>query len=485
MSTENEIYQNRLNTITENNFNYPNSFIREHFITDLNPYINLTREELEQNPITVSVAGRLMSHRRQGKIIFSNMVDMTGRIQLVISRDESEGFESFKNLNLGDIVGVHGTLFRTMRGEFSVHVSTFELLTVALRPLPEKFHGLTDTETCYRQRYLDLMMSEDTRNRFRLRSTIVKTIRNYFDNLNYMEVETNILQSIPSGAKARKFETHMDSLDLDLSLRVAPELALKRLVVGGLERVYEIGKNFRNEGLSTRHNPEFTMIEFYEAYADYNTMMTRIENMIRMVANQVGTTNITYGDYELDFEQSFTRITMRDSVVKYVYGASNCNMEDLLSVRELARQNGIKVMNNWSVGHIINSLFEEFVESQLIQPTFITEYPVEVSPLARRNNDNPNVTDRFELFIVGRELANGFSELNDSVDQSARFLAQIEEFNAGDVEAMPYDSDYITALEYGLPPTAGSGVGIDRLVMIFTNSQSIKDIILFPQMRPE
>lgn len=485
MSTENEIYQNRLNAITENNFSYPNNFIREHLINDLSPYINLTREELEQNQIHVSVAGRLMSHRRQGKIIFSNIVDMSGRIQLVISREESEGFDIFKNLNLGDIVGVNGTLFKTMRGEFSIHVSTFELLTVALRPLPEKFHGLTDTETCYRQRYLDLMVSEDTRNRFRLRSTIVKTIRNYFDNLNYMEVETNILQSIPSGAKARKFETHMDSLDLDLSLRVAPELALKRLVVGGLERVYEIGKNFRNEGLSTRHNPEFTMIEFYEAYADYNIMMTRIENMIRIVANQIGGENVTYGDYELDFSQSFTRITMRDSVVKYVTGASNCNMEDLSEVRELARQNGIKIMDSWSVGHIINSLFEELVESQLIQPTFITEYPVEVSPLARRNNNNPSVTDRFELFIVGRELANGFSELNDSVDQAKRFLAQIEELNSGDVEAMPYDSDYITALEYGLPPTAGSGIGIDRLVMIFTNSKSIKDVILFPQMRPE
>lgn len=484
MSTDDQIYAERLQRLQDNEFSFPNTFRREHLISDLAQYESMSREELEENRIQTSIAGRLMSHRRQGKVIFSDIVDMSGRIQLVVSRDVTENFEIFKELSIGDIVGVTGVLFRTMRGQYSVQVESFELLNMALRPLPEKFHGLTDTETCYRQRYLDLMVNTDSRDRFLTRSRIVRQIRNYFEDLNYIEVETNMLQSIPSGAKARKFDTHMDSLDLDLSLRVAPELALKRLVVGGIERVFEIGKNFRNEGISVRHNPEFTMIEFYEAYADYNTMMDRIENLMRGIGQMLGSEIIQYGDHTLDLSQPFARVTMRDAVEQYVIG-ENYDFDTVDGLRTIAQENGLKVMDNWSYGHLLNALFEELVENHLIQPTFITEYPVEVSPLARRNNNNPDVTDRFELFVVGRELANGFSELNDSVDQAERFMRQIDELNSGDDEAMPYDADYITALEYGLPPTAGSGIGVDRLVMLFTNAQSIRDVILFPQLRIE
>jgi len=484
MATDDQIFNERLQRLQDNNFSYPNSFRREHLIRDFNQHENLSKEELEAQQIPACIAGRLMSHRRQGKMIFSDIVDMSGRIQLVLSRDVTDNFDEFKDFNIGDIVGVSGFLFRTMKGQYSIQVYNFELLNMALRPLPEKFHGLNDIETCYRQRYLDLMVNNDSRERFLNRTKIVRQIRRYFEDLDYIEVETNMLQSIPSGAKARKFDTHMDSLALDLSLRVAPELALKRLVVGGFERVFEIGKNFRNEGISVRHNPEFTMIEFYEAYSDYTTMMDRIEGLMRSISNVLGSSVINYGDHVIDLTKAFERITMRDAVERYVDNHSNHDLDTLEGLISLIKEHGLRYMENWNYGHLLNLLFEELVETHLIQPTFITEYPVEVSPLARRNNDNPNVTDRFELFVVGRELANGFSELNDSVDQAERFRAQVSELHAGDEEAMPYDTDYITALEYGLPPTAGSGIGVDRLVMLFTNAQSIRDIVLFPQLRP-
>jgi len=386
------------------------------------------------------------------------------------------------------ILGVSGTLFITKTGELSIKVAQFELLTKALRPLPEKFHGLNDQETRYRQRYVDLIINEETRNTFRLRSAIIAYIRDFFIQRDFLEVETPMMQVIPGGAAARPFVTHHNALDIDLFLRIAPELYLKRLVVGGFDRVFEINRNFRNEGLSTRHNPEFTMLEFYMAYADYNDLMDVTETLFRGLAQDVvGSLSIEseYGDTTFDFAKPFVRLSMFDSILQHNPSLVAEQLESLDGIVAVAKQLHIDVKNSWGIGKIQTEIFEATVEEKLMDPTFITRYPTEVSPLSRRNDEDPSVTDRFELFVGGREIANGFSELNDSEDQAERFRAQVADKDAGDVEAMHYDADYIRALEYGMPPTAGQGIGIDRLVMLLTASPSIRDVLLFPHMRPE
>jgi lysyl-tRNA synthetase class 2 len=415
-------------------------------------------------------------------------MDSSGKLHIFLMRDDlPEGYynEQFKKWDIGDIVGVAGVLFKTKTDELSIRVREIKLLTKSLRPLPEKFHGLSDTEIKYRKRYVDLIVNEESRNVFKMRSKIIRYIRNFFEHKNFTEVETPMMQTIPGGATARPFATHHNALDMDMFLRIAPELYLKRLIVGGMDRVFEINRNFRNEGLSTRHNPEFTMIEFYEAYATYEDLMNLSEELFKGIATDVcGSNIIKYGDYEFDFSKPFTRLSVYDSILEY---NKNLTANDLneQNAKQTAEKLGIQVKENWGLGKIQIEIFEATVEEKLIQPTFITQYPAEVSPLARRNDDNDFITDRFELFIGGREIANGFSELNDSEDQKQRFLAQVAEKEAGDDEAMFYDADYIEALEYGMPPTAGQGIGIDRMVMLFTNSHSIRDVLLFPHMRPE
>ena len=451
-------------------------------------YNVLSKEDLDEKVVEVSVAGRMMLKRVMGKASFAQLQDSSGQIQLFVTRDElKEGFynEQFKKWDIGDIIGASGTLFKTKTGELSIRVSDVRLLTKSLRPLPEKFHGLSDQETIYRQRYVDLIMNEESRDVFKRRSAIVGYIRNFFIEHDYLEVETPMMQVIPGGATAKPFVTHHNALDMNLFLRIAPELYLKRLVVGGMDRVFEINRNFRNEGLSTRHNPEFTMIEFYQAYATYHDLMDLTETLFRGIATDVcGSTNIHYQGDDFDFSKSFTRLSVVDSILQY---NSTLTVSDLQegSAKSTAEKLGIHIKDNWGLGKIQIEIFEATVEEKLIQPTFITEYPTEVSPLARRNDDNPFITDRFELFIGGREIANGFSELNDAEDQAQRFQDQVSEKDAGDDEAMHYDADYIRALEYGMPPTAGEGIGIDRLVMLFTDSPSIRDVLLFPHMRPE
>ena len=490
--------QKALDSMLEKGWSFPNKFKPEDMNEKLREnYGHLSKEKLENyfeddesnNKINVSVAGRIMAKRRQGKVAFMELVDASGKIQLFIQKNVigEDLYETVKSTHRGDIVGIKGHLFKTMKGEFSILVESYEILNKCLMPLPEKFHGLNDQESCYRQRYIDLMMNQKTRDVFKLRSKIISYIRRFFDSRSFLEVETPALQSVPSGATATKFDTHMNSLDLDLSLRVAPELALKRLVVGGIDNVYEIGKNFRNEGLSTRHNPEFTMIEFYQAYSTYNDLMDMTEELLSGIAKDVcGSEDgvITYGEDDINFGEKFERLTVVEAILKHGNTTRNV-LQGIVSASEYARSLGIDVNSNWGLGRLQMEIFDEVAEKKLIQPTFITEYPVEVSPLARINDNNKSVTDRFELFIAGRELANGFSELNDSKDQHERFMKQIEEKELGDEEAMPYDEDYITALKYAMPPTAGEGIGIDRLVMLFTDSHTIKDVILFPQMKPK
>jgi len=468
------------------------------FINDFKPdnsarrlsetYNSLSKENLDEQSVEVSVAGRMMLKRVMGKASFAQLQDSTGQIQLFVTRDELvENFynEQFKKWDIGDIVGAKGTLFKTKTGELSIRVNDIRLLTKSLRPLPEKFHGLSDQETIYRQRYVDLIMNEASRDVFKRRSAIVSYIRNFFNNNNYLEVETPMMQVIPGGATAKPFVTHHNALDMDLFLRIAPELYLKRLVVGGMDRVFEINRNFRNEGLSTRHNPEFTMIEFYQAYATYHDLMDLTEELFRGIAVDVcGSASVHYQGDDFDFSKSFERLSVIDSILQYNPTLSAADLEEN-TAKKTAEKLGIHIKDSWGLGKIQIEIFEETVEEKLIQPTFITEYPTEVSPLARRNDDNPFITDRFELFIGGREIANGFSELNDAEDQAQRFQDQVSEKDAGDDEAMHYDADYIRALEYGMPPTAGEGIGIDRLVMLFTNSPSIRDVLLFPHMRPE
>jgi len=466
-----------------------NDFKPEHLAQDIiNDYDQFSKEELEEKSIQVSIAGRMMLKRVMGKASFATLQDSSAQIQAFVTRDElPEGFynEQFKKWDIGDIVGCSGTLFKTNVGELSVRVDSIKLLTKSLRPLPEKFHGLSDQEIRYRQRYVDLITNEQARNTFKRRSAIVSYIRNFFNDADFMEVETPMLQTIPGGATAKPFETHHNALDIGMYLRIAPELYLKRLVVGGMDRVFEINRNFRNEGLSTRHNPEFTMIEFYQAYATYHDLMDLTEKLFRGIAVDVcGSATIHYQGDDFDFSKAFNRISVFDSILEYnpSFKAEDLNEDN---AKATAEKLGIEVKDNWGLGKIQIEIFEATVEERLMQPTFITEYPTEVSPLARRNDDNPFITDRFELFIGGREIANGFSELNDAQDQAERFKAQVAEKDAGDDEAMHYDADYIRALEYGMPPTAGEGIGIDRLVMLFTDSPSIRDVLLFPHMRPE
>jgi lysyl-tRNA synthetase, class II len=400
------------------------------------------------------------------------------------ANDLPEVYEQFKHWDLGDIVGVKGELFLTNTGELTVNAEEVELLTKSLRPLPDKFHGLADQEVKYRKRYVDLIANEESRKNFLIRSRLIQAIRQFMDNNAYLEVETPMMHPIPGGAVARPFITHHNTLDMELYLRIAPELYLKRLVVGGFERVYEINRNFRNEGISTRHNPEFTMLEFYQAYSDYNDLMSFTENLLRYLCDTViGTRHVEYQGVLIDFTKPFARMSVKEALLKHHAGLTLAQLESIESCREFLDSLALPYQKADGLGKLQLIAFEETVEHQLIQPTFITEYPTEVSPLARRSDANPEVTDRFEFFITGREIANGFSELNDAEDQAERFRKQVEDKDAGDLEAMHFDSDFIEALEYGLPPTAGEGIGIDRLVMLFTNSQSIRDVILFPQLR--
>ncbi len=481
--------KSKLDKLREAGNPFVNDFKPENLAQNiLNDYDQFFKEELEEKSVKVSIAGRMMLKRVMGKASFATLQDSSGKIQIFVTRDElPEGFynEQFKKWDIGDILATTGTLFKTNVGELSVRVDSIKLLTKSLRPLPEKFHGLSDQEVRYRQRYVDLITNEQTRATFKRRSAIVSYIRNFFNDADFIEVETPMLQTIPGGATAKPFETHHNALDMQMFLRIAPELYLKRLVVGGMDRVFEINRNFRNEGLSTRHNPEFTMIEFYQAYATYHDIMDLTEKLFRGIAVDVcGSTTIHYQGDDFDFSKAFNRISVFDSILQYnpSFTADDLNEDN---AKATAEKLGIEVKDNWGLGKIQIEIFEKIVEEKLMQPTFITEYPTEVSPLARRNDDNPFITDRFELFIGGREIANGFSELNDAQDQAERFKAQVAEKDAGDDEAMHYDSDYIRALEYGMPPTAGEGIGIDRLVMLFTDSPSIRDVLLFPHMRPE
>ncbi|MGF1547929.1 MAG: lysine--tRNA ligase [Thiotrichales bacterium] len=481
--------RDKLKRLRENGVAFPNDFRRNVMAGELQAeYAEKPAEFFTGAPVRVAVAGRMMAKRVMGKASFASLLDMSGRIQIYVQRDAlPEGvYAEFKTWDVGDILGAEGTLFRTQKGELSVHVDGLRLLTKSLRPLPEKFHGLTDTEQRYRQRYLDLIMNEPVRETFRVRTRVVNFIRDYLNERGFLEVETPMMQVIPGGATARPFVTFHNALDMALYLRVAPELYLKRLVVGGFERVYEINRNFRNEGLSTRHNPEFTMLEFYEAYATYFDLMDLTEDLLRKLTQAViGTMTVSYQGREYDFAKPFARMSVRDSILHFNPDVRADELDDLDHARALAARLGIPLKPAYGLGKVQIEIFEKTVEPRLLDPTFITAYPAEVSPLARRNDADPFVTDRFEFFVGGREIANGFSELNDYEDQAERFRRQVAEKEAGDEEAMHFDADYVRALEHGMPPTAGEGIGIDRLVMLLTDSPSIRDVLLFPHMRPE
>ena len=480
----------KLTALREETIAFPTDFRRDVVVGELlAKYDEKTKEELEAEHIRVKIAGRMMTRRIMGKASFSHLQDMSGQMQVYVARDNlPEGVynDQFKKWDIGDILGVEGYLFKTQTGELSVKVDSIRLLTKALRPLPEKFHGIADQEIKYRQRYLDLIMSQQSRDTFLIRSKVVGYIRNFLTERAFLEVETPMMQVIPGGATARPFTTHHNALDMDMFLRIAPELYLKRLVVGGFERVFEINRNFRNEGLSTRHNPEFTMLEFYQAYAEYHELMDLTEEMLRGIAEEVlGKTTIIYQGEEYDFGKPFARMSVFDSILHFNPDLKSENISTREEALKVAQNLKIPVKEGYGLGKIQIEIFEKTVESRLMNPTFITAYPVEVSPLARRNDNDPHVTDRFEFFVGGREIANGFTELNDAEDQAARFQQQVNEKDAGDDEAMHFDADYITALEHGMPPTAGEGIGIDRLVMLFTDSPSIRDVLLFPHMRPK
>ncbi|MCJ8301616.1 lysine--tRNA ligase [Shewanella sp.] len=469
---------------------HPNNFDRKHKAADIQAeYGQYTKVDLEGMAIQRSIAGRVMAKRGPFLVI----QDVSGRIQAYAGKDVQKDLkEKFQGLDIGDIIGVTGQLHLSGKGDLYVNMEEYQLLTKALRPLPEKFHGLTDQETRYRQRYVDLIVNEESRNAFIMRSKVVASIRNFMIKKEFMEVETPMMHTIPGGATARPFITHHNALDIEMYLRVAPELYLKRLVVGGFERVFEINRNFRNEGLSPRHNPEFTMMEFYMAYADYKDLMDLTEEMLSSIATELcGSPKLPYGEHTVDFGGPYARLSMLDAIKKYcpdnetIQSMTYEEVKDVEFMRDLAKSIGMKIEKFWTCGQLLEEIFGETAEPHLMQPTFITGYPADISPLARRNDENHFITDRFEFFIGGREVANGFSELNDAEDQDQRFKAQVAAKDAGDDEAMFYDADYIRALEHGLPPTAGQGIGIDRLVMLFTNTHTIRDVILFPAMRPQ
>ena len=488
---ENQIIAERRSKLAElrrTGYAFPNTFRRNQLAFGLyQQFGELSKEKLEELPdVVVKVAGRMVLKRVMGKASFATIQDMSGRIQLYISdSDTGEATHSaFKHYDLGDFVGAEGTLFKTKTGELSIRVRQLQLLTKSIRPLPEKFHGLTDQEQKYRQRYLDLITNEDTRKVFVTRSKIIQAIREFLVARDYLEVETPMMHPIPGGASARPFSTHHNALDMELYLRIAPELYLKRLVIGGMEKVFEINRNFRNEGISTRHNPEFTMLEFYEAYQDFTYLMDFTEAMFAETARKVlGATQISYQGQTIDLSKPFKRLTITQAIQTFHPQYSDAQLQDREFLTRTLQAMDIHYNSQDGVGGLQLSLFDETTEHLLFEPTFIVDYPAEVSPLARRNDYNADITDRFELYIAGREIANGFSELNDPEDQAERFMQQVKAKDAGDAEAMHYDADYIRALEHGLPPTAGEGIGIDRLVMLFTDSPSIRDVILFPQLR--
>lgn len=485
--------RNKLDELRSQGQAYPNDFHRDALSCDVVAACgDKDADTLEQNHQEFTIAGRIMTRRIMGKAAFATLQDMGGKIQIYVTRDalpEGQYQELFKKLDLGDIIGVTGYAFKTKTGELTLHVSSLRLLVKALRPLPEKYKGLTDQEARCRQRYLDLIANEESRRTFQIRTKIISYIRRFMDSHRFMEVETPMMHVIPGGANAKPFITHHNALDMDMYLRIAPELFLKRLVVGGFEKVYEINRNFRNEGIDVRHNPEFTMMEFYMAYHDYNDLIDFTEELYRGMAQDVlGDTKVHYGKegeegLDLDFAKPFERLTMKESIVKYGPGITMEDLEDEAKAKEWCKKLHIEINEGWVLGHFISALFEELVEEHLQQPTFITSYPAEISPLARRSDADPAFTDRFEFFIAGREMGNGFSELNDPDDQAGRFRQQAEQKKHGDDEAMYYDEDYIVALEHGLPPTAGEGIGIDRTVMLFTNCHTIRDVILFPTLR--
>ncbi|MFO1258734.1 MAG: lysine--tRNA ligase [Gammaproteobacteria bacterium] len=484
-----QVRKEKLNDLRKQRNAYPNDFKRSHLAKCLHAsYESQTPEQLDAEKLEVSLAGRVMTRRLMGKASFVHLQDMTGRIQLYLKQESlPEGvYEDFKTWDIGDIIGVQGLIFKTKTGELSVKASDVRLLAKGLRPLPDKFHGIHDQELCYRQRYLDLLMSEKTRETFKVRTKVIQAIRDYLNSRFFMEVETPMMHVLPGGAAAKPFKTHHNALDMSMYLRIAPELYLKRLVVGGFEQVFEINRNFRNEGLSTRHNPEFTMLEFYAAYWDYKDLMDLTEDMFKSIANHVlSNTEFVYQGHQIDFGKPFERMTVRQAILKYNLELKDSDLDDFEFLKQYGQKLGVQLAQGDGLGKLQIEIFEKTAEHQLIQPTFVTEYPAEISPLARCNDQNAFITDRFELMIVGREIANGFSELNDPEDQAERFRHQVERMERGDDEAMHYDADYIRALEFGLPPTAGEGIGIDRLVMLLTDSPSIRDVILFPHLRPE
>ena len=481
--------RSKLNKLREAGNAFPNDFERKDLAQEIHDkYGKQDKENLEELDASATVAGRIMLKRVMGKASFATIQDMSGQIQLYINNAGigDEEHSAFKHWDLGDIIGASGVLFKTKTGELSIRVNSLRLLTKSLRPLPEKFHGLTDQEQRYRQRYVDLIVTPEAKRNFQIRSKAIQILRAFFTDKGYLEVETPMMQSIPGGATAKPFITHHNALDMQLYLRVAPELYLKRLVVGGFEKVFEINRNFRNEGISTRHNPEFTMLEFYEAFRDYRYLMALTETMLKELAEAcIGSAQITYQGHKIDFAQPFQRLTMSEAISAHNEQFSSDNLNDSEFLRAELSKRKVAFYPSDEIGMLQLKLFEETTEEKLIQPTFIVAHPTDVSPLARSNDEHPDVTDRFELFIAGREIANGFSELNDPEDQAERFKSQAEAKAQGDDEAMFYDSDYIRALEYGMPPTAGEGIGIDRLIMLLTDSASIREVILFPQMRSE
>ena len=489
MTEENKLITERkkkLDAIKINNKAYPNTFRKKDYANSISDkYKDLEKEDIAEKNIPVSIAGRLLTIRNMGNSSFANLHDESGNIQIYLQKKQvgEDSYLLFNNLDLGDIVGIEGVLFKTKTGELTVNTSSIMLLSKSLRPLPEKFHGIADIEIKYRQRYLDLMINPETKSLFKTRSKIVSEIRNFFIEDDYLEVETPMMHMIPGGAAAKPFITHHNSLDLDLYLRIAPELFLKRCIIGGYEKVFEINRSFRNEGLSVKHNPEFTMIEFYCAYQDYIYLMSLIENLFSKIISSLNfSSNFKYQDLQIDFKTPFTKIKFYDSIEKYAKGIDSSKFNNKKYIEDYCSENSIKISDKGSIVKMHLDIFDKMVEKELINPTFVTHYPTEVSPLSRSFDDEPNLVERFELFIAGREIANGFSELNDPEEQSNRFKEQV---NSDDDEKMSYDEDFVMALEYGMPPTAGAGIGIDRLIMMFTDSASIKDVLLFPHMKPK